>query len=456
MKRRVGIIGGGASGLAAAIEAARAGAQVTIIEHMDRVGKKILSTGNGRCNLTNLRMESDCFRSSQKSFPMKVIEGFPVEETLEFFGILGIVPKNRNGYIYPNSDQASSVLDVLRSETSHLGVEVLLSCHVKEIREGDHGGFAILTDQGRVDTDALILAAGSKAAPATGSDGSGYELAKSLGHTLIKPLPALVQLRCQGSMYKQLAGIRTDASICLTIDGKKTAEDRGELQLTDYGLSGIPVFQVSRFAARALDEGKKVRAYIDFMPEWEAKDAFYLLRKRADMVGYKPAEELFTGMLNKKLGAVLLKLAGISPEKKVGELSGKQIAKLLGQLKEYEAIVMSVNPFANAQVCCGGVDTRQVDPSTMESKIRKDLYLAGEILDVDGICGGYNLQFAWSSGVLAGRSAAGAGSSGPGERQAARVSHGSGASASRSFAARPSRTEEHKKRSIPKEKRNHR
>lgn len=407
MKKRVGIIGGGASGLVAAIGATRNGAEVTIIEHMDRVGKKILSTGNGRCNLTNYKMEENCYRCGRKDFPMQVIRKFDVKDTLDFFTELGIVPKDRNGYVYPNSDQAASVLDVLREEVERLKIKVLLSCQTEKIEKKKNGGFFIHTDQGKVETDALILAAGSKAAPSTGSDGSGYEYAKQLGHSVIKPLPALVQLRCQGNMYKQMAGIRTEARVRLQADGMTLASDRGELQITDYGLSGIPVFQVSRYAARALDEKKKVRVYVDFMPGWDDNESFRLLKKRALLLAYKPAEELFTGMLNRKLAQALLKLAGIDGKISCGSLTGKQLEKICKELKEYEAVVMSVNPFANAQVCCGGVDTCEVDETTMESKLCPGLYLCGEILDVDGICGGYNLQFAWSSGMIAGRSAAG-------------------------------------------------
>ncbi|EHE97687.1 MULTISPECIES: NAD(P)/FAD-dependent oxidoreductase [Clostridia] len=403
-KQQVVIIGGGAAGLAAAVSAARCGAQVTIVEHMDRVGKKILSTGNGRCNMTNLYMEPECYRSNDKSFPMKVIQGFPVKETLGFFRDLGIEPKDRNGYIYPNSDQASAVLDVLRQEVDHLGVRVLLSCEVKGIESAGHT-YRVNTSQGVLEADALILATGSKAAPATGSDGSGYELAKKLGHSVIKPLPALVQLRCQGTMYRQMAGIRTEAKVSLFSDGKLLAEDRGELQLTDYGLSGIPIFQISRFASRALDQGRKVIVKVDFMPSWKDGDAFGLLKKRAARMEYKTAEEMFTGLLNKKLALVLIRLAGIDPCRKAGGLSPGQLKHLVQQLKSYEAIIMSVNPFANAQICCGGVDVKEVNALTMESRIRKNLYLAGELLDVDGICGGYNLQFAWSSGVIAGRNA---------------------------------------------------
>lgn len=411
MKRKIIIIGGGASGLVAAICGAREGAGVTIVEHMDRVGKKILSTGNGRCNMTNLDMRPECYRCGQPAFPMKVLEGFTVEQTLEFFRELGIETRSRGGYIYPGSDQASAVLDVLRREVERLGVVVLTGCEVREVSavEGCRPRdtrFVVKTSQGDLTADAVILAAGSKAAPNTGSDGSGYELAKGLGHKVIRPLPALVQLRCQGRHYKQLAGIRTEAHLSLYADGSLLAEDKGELQLTDYGLSGIPTFQISRFAARALDVGQKVTVRVDFLPSWPEHEAFERLRERAARLGYKTAEEMMVGLLNRKLAAVLLQAAGIDPSQPAGGLRSRQLSRLLEQLKSYQALVMSVNPFANAQVCCGGVDTRQVDPATMESRCRPSLYLAGEILDVDGICGGYNLQFAWSSGAVAGRNAA--------------------------------------------------
>ena len=406
MRRKVIVIGGGASGLTAAIWSARGGADTVIVEHMDRVGKKILSTGNGRCNLTNRKMDASCYRSNQADFPMQVIGAFDVEETLAFFGELGIEPKDRNGYIYPASDQAASVLDVLRQEIEHLGVVTLTDCKARTIRRTKRGRILVETSQGALEADAVILCAGSKAAPVTGSDGSGYELAKSAGHRIIKPLPALVQLRCQGKHYKQLAGIRADARLTLFCGNEELVRERGELQLTDYGLSGIPTFQISRFAARELDAGKSVHVRVDFLPDWSEPEAFGRLKRRAQNLAHKPAGEFFTGLLNRKLAVVLLKAAGISLEQRVGTLSGRQLSQLLAQLKSYEALVASVNPFANAQVCCGGVDVREVDGATMQSKVFSGLYLAGEILDVDGICGGYNLQFAWSSGAIAGKSAA--------------------------------------------------
>lgn len=407
MKKKIIIIGGGASGLMAAIAAARQGADVTILEHMDRVGKKILSTGNGRCNMTNLTMKPECYRSSQRQFPMKVLDKYSVWDTLTFFDELGIVTKSKNGYIYPNSEQAAAVLDTLRLEIERLNVTVHCSCQIQAIiaakrSQGNKKRFRIETTMDSFPADAVILAAGSMAAPVTGSDGSGYQLAKSLGHSVIKPLPALVQLRCEGNDYKQFSGVRCEAAVKLCVDGKVTASDEGELQITDYGISGIPVFQISRFAAIALDQSCRVTVLIDYLPSKSMDDTRRFLKKRASQMSERSCSDFLLGVLNRKLAQVLLKRAGISPNKKVMELKPEQLERLLQQLKSFEAVVTKTNPFEQAQVCCGGIDTREIRPETMESKLVPGLYLIGELLDVDGICGGYNLQWAWSTGMIAG------------------------------------------------------
>ena len=410
MKKQVAVIGGGAAGLTAAIWAARSGASAVILEHTDRVGKKILSTGNGRCNLTNSKMEASCYRSGDPQFPMEAISQFGWKDTLRWFSSMGLLCRCRmESYYYPMSDQASAVLDCLRMECSRLGITIRTGIQperIRRMREGRRSFYEIMTDQGEVRADAVILACGSKAAPNTGSDGSGYELAKSLGHRIIKPLPALVQLRCQGNHYRQLEGIRTEADLRLLVNDREMWRERGELQITDYGISGIPVFQLSRFAARGMDEGKKVRVMIDFLPFMDKKESRIFLEQRFAEFGDRNGEDFLTGVLHKKLAAVLLKMAGIRLDQPVSSASIRQREHLLRAIKEYEALVSSVNPFANAQVCCGGVDVREVDPSTMESRLMGDIYFAGEILDVDGICGGYNLQWAWSSGKAAGCRAA--------------------------------------------------
>jgi len=233
-----------------------------------------------------------------------------VEDTLAFFRELGVLPKIKNGYVYPNSEQASAVLDVLRMEAEHQKVNIICGCEVESIRTRP---FVVSTSAGEYRADRIILATGGKAAPATGSDGSGYRLAKELGHRIIKPLPALVQLRCGDGYEKQLAGIRTEAKVTLNADGHVIAEDTGELQLTDYGISGIPVFQVSRYAARALDRKQAVTAIVDYLPALTWEDTLKELQQRKERMAYRNAETFFTGLLNKKLAQVVLKKAGVTP-----------------------------------------------------------------------------------------------------------------------------------------------
>jgi len=406
VKKRIIIIGGGASGLMAGICAAREGMDITILEHMDRVGKKILSTGNGRCNMTNLSLKPEHYRCSQKLFPMKVLDRFSVWDTLTFFDELGIVTKNKNGCIYPNSEQATAVLDTLRLETERLGVSTVVSCQISSVKvQKKQRIFLVESDKGSFQGERLILAAGSKAAPATGSDGSGYDLASALGHRIISPLPALVQLRCSGTFFKQLAGVRCEASVRLVSEGRTLAVAEGELQLTDYGISGIPTFQVSRFASIALSEGRQVTAVLDFFPSQNLENTRHFLKSRAKALPHRFIGDFLTGVLNKKLAAVLLKLSELPPDIPAGKLSGQQLERLLMQIKRFKVSVTGTNSFEQAQVCCGGVDTRDINPKTMESRLVPGLYLVGELLDVDGICGGYNLQWAWSTGAIAGRCA---------------------------------------------------
>ena len=406
MKRQVLIVGAGASGLMAAIHGLRAGARVTLLEHKERAGKKILSTGNGRCNLTNLDQREEYYRCSCPGFPYPVIKRFPAEHTMEFFRELGILPKNRRGYLYPNSDQASSVLEALLQEIERLGGNLVCECRVTGVGK-EKNRFFLSTDKGVFQGDALILAAGSKAAPVTGSDGSGYKLAERLGHRILTPLPALVQLRCGEKHYRQLAGVRTEARVELYVDGTCMAWDTGELQLTDYGISGIPVFQISRYGSIGLHRKQKVWVRINFLPELGREEVEELMEQRRRLSGEKTCRQWMNGLLNSKLSMVLLKLAGISPDQKACTVSDAQWRRLANQLTSYKTTIVGTNPFENAQVCCGGVDPKQVFGDTLESRLVPGLYFCGEILDVDGICGGYNLQWAWSSGAVAGRAAAG-------------------------------------------------
>ena len=405
--RTVAVIGGGASGMMAAVTAASEGARVILLEHKDRIGKKILSTGNGRCNFTNIHQEPICYHSEDPLFPWEVVEKFNAQAVISFFLQLGVYSKNRNGYIYPNSDQASAVLDAFRMELDRLKVEIRTGVECREIRPGKKG-FTILTDQEPVRAERVILCAGSKAAPTTGSDGSGYDLAKKLGHRILPVLPALTALKCEEKFFKSIAGVRANGSVSIWSGGECIAKDTGEIQLTDYGISGIPVFQVSRYASKLLYEKKETEAVLDFMPDFTKEQINAFLRARAKTRPDKSAEMFLIGLFHKKLCDLWIRLSEIPRQRKTGELTEDEIARLTDLIKEFRVRVRETNPYDKAQVCCGGVDTREVDPETLESVYVPGVYFAGEILDVDGMCGGYNLTFAWASGYVAGKAASGA------------------------------------------------
>ncbi len=404
-QRHVIVVGGGASGLVAAITAAREGAMVTVIEQKDRVGKKILSTGNGRCNFTNEYMVPQCFRGDDLKIVSTVLEQFGYQDTLDFFSELGVLFKNRQGYLYPISDQASTILDVLRMELDRLSIQLVLNEKVTDIKKEKHN-FVVSTERTSYKSDALILATGGRAASSLGSDGSGYALAKSFGHSISPVVPALVQLRCKGSFFKQLAGIRIHATVKLCVEDIATTSDTGELQLTNYGISGIPVFQVSRYAGKALYHKQSVKAWIDFLPNTDIDSLNQLFKQRKEKHTEKTAEDFLIGMFHKKLIPILLKTAGISRTTNVLEIKEEQWTKLATVCKQFAVEVEGTNDFEQAQVCAGGVRTVEIDEETMESKYTDGLYLTGELLDVDGICGGYNLQWAWATGYLAGKNAA--------------------------------------------------
>jgi len=404
-KRHVIIVGGGASGLVAAITAAREGAEVTIVEKKDRLGKKILATGNGRCKLTNAYMDDSCFRGDDTSIVTGILDVFGYRQTIDFFEKLGVILKERNGYVYPVTDQASTITDVLEMEIRRLGVNVLLGQSVKNISKTKRG-FVIRTTETTLHGDAVILATGGKAASALGSDGSGYTLAKSFGHKISPVVPALVQLKGKGHFFKQISGVRTQAKVSLYVNDECVCEDTGELQLTNYGISGIPVFQISRYAAKALYEKQSVIAEVDFAPNMTDDEFEELIQKRLELHGYKTAEEFLVGIFHKKMIGLLLKASRINTKESMKMITQEQINKLISVCKHFRIEIDGTNDFEQAQVCAGGVLTSEVNPQTLESVYAGRLYLTGELLDIDGICGGYNLQWAWSTGYIAGKHAA--------------------------------------------------
>lgn len=387
-KKRVFIIGGGASGLMAGIMAAENGAAVTILEQNDKPGKKICATGNGKCNLSNTAMPGDAFRGSDPAFASGALAQFSVQDTIRFFSQLGIYITNKNGYLYPRSGQAKCVPELLIMKARNLKVKVKTNTKAEAVYQ-EENVWKIQVDGWTYEADAVILANGSKASAIAGSDGSGYELAKALGHRIIQPLPALTALKCTGKKFSGWAGVRTDGEVTLCINGIPLKSERGELQLTEYGISGIPVFQLSRYAVRALSEGCRVSLLVNFFPDFSSQLFHTFWENRKKSSPYKTEKELLIGMF---------------PDKLIKVLSDEP--NLLEAISAYPLEVKSGLGFEQAQVCSGGVATEEVNPFTMESKLHKNLFFAGELLDIDGTCGGYNLQWAWSSGAVAGKHAA--------------------------------------------------
>lgn len=403
---KIGIIGAGASGIFAAITAAKQGAEVTLIEKKDRVGKKILATGNGKCNFTNISMNATDFRSQSSNIYSDFISQYNENKVISFFHELGMLTKIKNGYCYPRSEQASTVLDLLRLQLKIHKISVLTEHYPISISKKKKNFEILLENQEKLYFDRIILACGSFAGEKKRDDFTGYTYAKKLGHTLVPVVPALVQVRAKGKDFKSISGVRCDANISLYINDSFIAEEFGELQLTDYGISGIPVFQLSRYVSYGIYEKKKITAQIDFLPEYTIEDWIsFALKKWKSSSKDMNAEEFFQGFLNKKLNMMFLKQGGIKAETALKELKFSHLEQVLCNMKKWNIEIEGTNPYENAQVCAGGVSLDEITLQ-MESKIVPGLYFAGELIDVDGRCGGYNLQWAWTSGYLAGKNAA--------------------------------------------------
>ncbi|MCD7744359.1 MAG: NAD(P)/FAD-dependent oxidoreductase [Lachnospiraceae bacterium] len=482
MKKKVIVIGAGAAGLTAAISAARSGAEVTILEAQERPGRKLLVTGNGRCNLTNTdRGIHERYCGTGSSLASLLLKQFSASDTLAFFHELGLFTQEKNEYVYPYTSQASSVLEVLLAELRRLRVKLKFSVTVTEIvdhskytgisqkkpdalkksrakpdssacafdQEEQSPQYSIVTPTWTYEADAVILACGSKAAPSTGASETGYALAQALGHSIIRPRPVLVPFTCQSSFPEQrLAGVRCRAKVSLLrhhsihapanapaiaenqvsfVSHKESSQmqcgnkayeritsDIGELQWTKYGVSGIVIFQLSRFTEFSFTESGKQNRYllsIDFLPDYTEAEIEEMLRQRAEDLGRESVSVLLRGMLHEKLIPVILKRAGEAcggyAPKFCSELWNHKnfIPGLAAVIKAYLLPITGTKSFEQAQVCAGGVDGREVSVH-LESRFHRNLYFAGELMDVDGPCGGYNLQWAWTSGYLAGQNAA--------------------------------------------------
>lgn len=404
---KVAIIGGGASGLCAAIQLLhnvnnKESVSVTVLEKLTRVGKKLLVTGNGRCNLTNMNAEKGGFRGDT-DFAKYALESFPPKSNIEFFNSLGLYTRTEEeGRVYPLSNQASSVLDALRFECERLGVETVCDYRAVHLKEVDTGFSRKIVVNNRDRFDYVIVAAGGKAAKVHGTDGDSYELLKMIGHTVTPIAPALVSLNCE-NFTKALKGIRSICKTELFIDGKKEYSNEGEVQFTDYGLSGIPIMQLSRFVSMSPSEN--IEIHLDLVPDFSNEKVLsYLNERREKDTGL--CENMLGGIINKQLCITLMKECKIAVNGRVNNLTDDETKKLAQVLKCWKIKIKNSRSFDFAQVTAGGLNCSEFDPHTMESKKMMGVYCCGEALDVDGDCGGYNLQWAWSSGRAAGQSLA--------------------------------------------------
>lgn len=401
------IIGAGASGIIAAITAKDMGKDVAILESNNRIGTKILTTGNGRCNITNRNINHYRYHSNNPNFFQKSLDTFTCDDTISFFNSIGLpLVTLEDGKMYPLSLQASSVLDVLRMAVEERNIPVYLNTKVTNI-SNTNKEFKIVSSDEIYECKKLILCTGGKSSPNTGSDGSGLILSENLGHNIITPVPALVQLKLKCDYLRAISGVKFNGLVQLFIDGESSRKEFGEVLFTDYGISGPPILQVSRLASQGLLKKKTVKIIVDMMPDFESEELVNFLENHWGTFSYRSVYNSFVGLINKKIIPILLKQASIMDiHKPCYELDWKEKKKIYQLLKGWEFTVYDNNSFKNSQVTSGGVNTAEVNNETLESSKIKNLYFAGEILDVDGDCGGFNLQWAWSSGFIAGKSAA--------------------------------------------------
>lgn len=396
------IVGGGASGMAASITAAEHGAETVLLERQSRLGRKLLAAGNGRCNLSNVHADGAVYHGEDPFFCRPALQRFGTSDTLNWFRKMGLLTITEpSGRVYPWSDQANSVLDVLRFTVERRGVRVVTGCEVKKVwvrREG----YLLKTTAGDFAGDRLIIAAGGAAGGRLGGTDLGYRLLESLGHHKTPLYPALVQLTVEGGATRALKGVRAQAALEVRRGSTVMVRGAGEVQFTETGVSGPAVFDVSRAVSSG---GTGLLLRLDLLPHLEREALFALLRTRRSALPDLTADDLLTGMLHNRLGRVMVKNAGISGGAPVGTLDDETLARVAETVKAFTLTLNGTQGFDSAQVTAGGMTVAEFEARTLESRIHPGLYACGEVLDVDGDCGGFNLQWAWSSGRLAGWSA---------------------------------------------------
>ena len=394
----VGVIGAGASGMAAALAASQnENVKVVLMERQARVGRKLQATGNGRCNLSNIHAQCGGYHGKDPSFAESAINAFNPQETLKWFRDLGLYTViDQSGKVYPYSDHANSVVDILRLNLIKPNIELKLGFEVEKIKYTDDS-FAVFGNNEAINCDKLIIACGGLAGSKLGGTMSGYKLLNKLGHKVSPLRPALVQIKTDWKGINALKGVRTNCHITIVHNGNQISENTGELQLTEQGISGPVVFEISRDVC--CEPGKWL-AVLDFLPDYSIETLRdELIRRRYTDL---PMDDLLTGILHNRLGRVLTKAAGINGKSFIHEISDREIDAICETVKAFEISLTEPLGMDSAQVTAGGVLTDQFNPETMESKVVPGLYACGEVLDIDGDCGGYNLQWAWSSGRCAG------------------------------------------------------
>ncbi len=398
---RAAVIGAGASGMTAALTAARLGHEVTLYERQARVGRKLMATGNGRCNLTNTGAGPSNYHGEAPDFVRPALEAFPSEAALDFFRGLGLLAREEwGGRVYPLSNSANSVVDVLRQALDAAGVELIAGDRVRELRRAG-SGYSVTTESGdKRSFDAVVVACGGLAGEKLGGGRDGYELLKALGHTRTALRPALVQITTEPMYPRSLKGIKADCALRVLSRGRLLASSCGELLFTETGVSGPAAFDVSRAVSEAGDA--KMELEIDFLRDYTSEEVLAHLQNRVKTAPELPASELLTGSVHNRLGRMLIKYADVEAAAPLSALSERELRTVAAACKRFKLPVRGTEGFANAQVTAGGIRTSEFDPRTLESRLCPRLFACGEVLDIDGDCGGYNLQWAWSSGVLAG------------------------------------------------------
>ena len=380
------VIGGGASGMMAALTAAENGRSVVLLERQSRVGRKLLATGNGRCNLTNYHVSPDHYHGEDSSFCAHALCAFDTGTTLQYFASLGLLTVSEDsGRVYPMSNMAGSVLDVLRYALERPGIEVRTGQVVTAVKHAAES-FTVRTETEVFAARKVILAAGGAAGSKVGGVMDGYRLAKMLGHHRTALYPSLVQLKTDPTYPRALKGVKAECSIAILRGGERVAANHGEVLFTEYGVSGPAIFDISRTVSTG---GEGLVCALDFFPDWETREVLDWLRT------------LLVGSCHTRLGQMLCKAAGFTSQR-AADLTDSDLERIARQVKRFALPITGTCGFDQAQVTAGGLRTEEFDPETLESRVVPGLYACGEVLDVDGDCGGFNLQWAWSSGHLAG------------------------------------------------------